>query len=71
MAMLDALELNKSLADPSFDTVQAALASYEQRMFKRFAAAGEHTMFNTRWMHEPNALENMLKMFGGDDIQYE
>lgn len=64
MAMLDALELSESLTHPSFDTIRAALANYEKRMFKRFAKIGKQTLVNTEWMHEPNALSNMLAMFG-------
>ncbi|HVW58727.1 MAG TPA: FAD-dependent monooxygenase [Puia sp.] len=40
MAMLDALELSESLTHPSFDTVRAALADYETRMFKGSAGSG-------------------------------
>jgi len=64
MAMLDALELSESLTNPAFDTIRAAIAHYEKLMFKRFAKAGKGTMVNTEWMHEPDALKNMLAMFG-------
>jgi 2-polyprenyl-6-methoxyphenol hydroxylase-like FAD-dependent oxidoreductase len=63
MAMLDALELSESLGSTAFPDIQAAIANYEKQMFKRFANIGEATLFNTRWMHEPNALNEMLTMF--------
>ena len=66
MAMLDALELSESLTHPAFDSIRAALANYEKRMFKRFARIGRGTMVNTEWMHGPDALKNMLAMFGGN-----
>ncbi|MBN9385728.1 MAG: FAD-dependent monooxygenase [Chitinophagaceae bacterium] len=68
MAMLDALELSESLTDPAFGTIKAALIHYEKKMFKRFARIGKLTMFNTEWMHEPQALKNMLSMFGKNVI---
>jgi 2-polyprenyl-6-methoxyphenol hydroxylase-like FAD-dependent oxidoreductase len=63
MAMLDALQLSESLTDPLFTTTQKAIANYEKQMFKRFAKIGQGTLFNTKWMHQPNALNNMLTMF--------
>lgn len=67
MAMLDALELSECLTSETFTNIQTAIAAYEIQMFKRFALVGEMTMFNTNWMHQPKALENMLKMFSGVD----
>ena len=64
MAMLDALQLSESLTSGAFTSVQAAIANYEKQMFERFADIGAETMFNTKWMHEPNALNEMLEMFG-------
>lgn len=64
MTMLDALELSESISDPAFDTIRAALADYEKKMFSRFARIGKLTMVNTEWMHGPNALKDMLSMFG-------
>ena len=66
MAMLDALELSESLTHTAFDSIRAAIANYEARMFKRFARIGRGTMVNTEWMHGPDALKNMLAMFGGN-----
>ncbi|WP_419788920.1 FAD-dependent oxidoreductase [Mucilaginibacter sp. FT3.2] len=63
MAMLDALRLSEALTSSEFVNTQTAIASYEKQMFKRFAVAGQGTMFNTEWMHQPNALSDMLSMF--------
>ncbi|HEY5461788.1 MAG TPA: NAD(P)/FAD-dependent oxidoreductase [Hanamia sp.] len=63
MAMLDALQLSEALTNPSIANTQAAIAKYEKQMFKRFAVIGQGTLFNTEWMHQPNALNDMLIMF--------
>jgi 2-polyprenyl-6-methoxyphenol hydroxylase-like FAD-dependent oxidoreductase len=62
-AMLDALQLSENLTSPEFANTQTAIANYEKKMFKRFAIAGQGTLFNTEWMHQPNALNDMLSMF--------
>ncbi len=64
MAMLDALQLSESLTNDSFTNGRAAIAHYEKQMFKRFAKIGQATLFNTEWMHQPDALQHMLNMFG-------
>lgn len=63
MAMLDALQLSEALTDPKFSDTKQAIARYEKQMFARFARIGQATLFNTEWMHQPNALDNMLAMF--------
>jgi 2-polyprenyl-6-methoxyphenol hydroxylase-like FAD-dependent oxidoreductase len=63
MAMLDALQLSEALTNPPFSDTKTAIAKYEKQMFKRFAVIGQGTMFNTKWMHAPNALTDMLTMF--------
>ena len=63
MAMLDALQLSEALTGAKFGEMRSAIASYEKKMFRRFEAVGQMTMFNTRWMHEPDALKSMLQMF--------
>ena len=63
MAMLDALELSESLTNHGFAGIKSAIAHYEKRMFARFAEVGQATLFNTEWMHQPEALEKMLAMF--------
>lgn len=67
MAMLDALQLSENLTNEKFTSIQSAIANYEKQMFERFAEIGAGTMFNTSWMHEPNALNDMLAMFGKVD----
>ncbi len=68
MAMLDALQLSDALTNPSVDNTQTAIAKYEKKMFKRFAAKGQETLFNTGWMHRPKALNDMLSMFGKNKL---
>ena len=63
MAMLDALQLSESLTNPAFANTQTAIANYEKLMFKRFSKIGQGTLFNTKWMHQSNALNDMLTMF--------
>jgi 2-polyprenyl-6-methoxyphenol hydroxylase-like FAD-dependent oxidoreductase len=69
MAMLDALQLSESLTNPSFANTQAAIANYEKQMFKRFAVIGQATLFNTEWMHQPKALNDMLTMFSKNKLK--
>jgi 2-polyprenyl-6-methoxyphenol hydroxylase-like FAD-dependent oxidoreductase len=63
MAMLDALQLSEALTDPKVADIQIAIANYEKQLFKRYAKIGQGTLFNTEWMHQPNALNDMLTMF--------
>jgi len=63
MAMLDALQLSESLTEPSFSNIQAAIVHYEKQMLARFAKIGQDTLFNTEWMHQPNALNDVLALF--------
>lgn len=64
MAMLDALQLSEALTNPAFSDTRQAIAHYEKQMFARFGKMGQATLFNTKWMHQPNALKDMLAMFG-------
>lgn len=63
MAMLDALQLSVALTDPAFTDTRKAIAQYEKKMFARFAYIGRATLYNTQWMHQPGALNDMLAMF--------
>lgn len=63
MAMLDALQLSEALTRDKFIDSATAIAHYERQMLKRFSKVGRETLFNTNWMHQPNALKNMLAMF--------
>ncbi|MGZ4036904.1 MAG: FAD-dependent oxidoreductase [Bacteroidia bacterium] len=69
MAMLDALQLSEALGNPAFSTVQNAIEHYETQMFRRFAKIGQGTLFNTEWMHQPNALNDMLSMFSNNILK--
>jgi 2-polyprenyl-6-methoxyphenol hydroxylase-like FAD-dependent oxidoreductase len=64
MAMLDALQLSEALTNLKFTDSRLAIAHYEKQMFNRFSKIGQATLFNTEWMHESDALKNMLAMFG-------
>lgn len=66
MAMLDALQLSEALTDTVFQDTKTAIAQYEKQMFARFAKIGQATLFNTQWMHQPNALKDMLAMFSSN-----
>ncbi|WP_199119844.1 NAD(P)/FAD-dependent oxidoreductase [Pedobacter sp. ASV28] len=69
MAMLDALQLSEALTDPSFTDTQKAIQTYERKMFSRFESVGQMTLFNTQWMHQPNALNKMLAMFSKNKLK--
>lgn len=65
MAMLDALELSECLCNKKFSDIQTAIASYENQMRKRAAAAAQVSLENGEWMHSTAALEKMLVFFRG------
>ena len=64
MAMLDALELSTCLASNAHADVRSALAAYERQMLARFAEVGQLTLEQTASLHSPDALRDMLAMFG-------
>jgi len=65
MAMLDALELSECLCNENFSAIQTAIASYENQMRKRAAAAAQESLENGEKMHSTDALHTMLAFFGG------
>jgi 2-polyprenyl-6-methoxyphenol hydroxylase-like FAD-dependent oxidoreductase len=69
MAMLDALQLSEALTNAAFTDTRSAIAHYEKQMLARFARIGHATLFNTRWMHGPGALGDMLSMFGANKLK--
>ena len=69
MAMLDALQLSEALTDPALTDIQTGIANYEKQMFARFAKIGQATLFNTEWMHQPGALNDMLTMFSKNKLK--
>ncbi|WP_345990253.1 FAD-dependent monooxygenase [Chryseobacterium sp. Chry.R1] len=66
MAMQDAYELAECLTSNKYDTVQDALSHYENQMLKRASEITRVTLDNTVLMHEPKAIEKLMKMFNGD-----
>lgn len=58
MAMLDALELSRSLT--SGQDALAAIANYEQEMRKRASATAAMTLEQTEVLHSPDAIKHML-----------
>lgn len=66
MAMLDALELCECLTSGQFSTLQEAISFYEVSMRKRAAVAAKQSLENGERMHSENALNTMLKVFGGE-----
>jgi 2-polyprenyl-6-methoxyphenol hydroxylase-like FAD-dependent oxidoreductase len=69
MAMLDALQLSEALTNPAFTDTSTAIAHYEKQMFARFAKIGRDTLFNTKWMHQRDALKDMLSMFSKNKLK--
>lgn len=65
MAMLDALELSEHLTDKNYETLQEAVADYEQKMRKRAAIATQESLENGERMHSENSLTTMLDFFNG------
>ena len=64
MAMLDALELSQFLVSDEFPDLSAAIAAYEKQMSLRFAEVGQMTLEQTVSLHSPDAIANMVAMFG-------
>ena len=65
MAMQDAFELAENLTSKEFKNIKSAISDYEQKMLKRASEVTEITLYNTKMLHAPNAIENLLKMFQG------
>ncbi len=65
MAMLDALELSECLTDSNCQSLEEAVALYENQMRKRAAKAIRESLENGERMHSENALETMLEFFSG------
>ncbi|MFD2965817.1 FAD-dependent oxidoreductase [Sphingobacterium bambusae] len=63
MAMLDALELSEALTSSDYESIQAAIASFEQKMYSRAALAAQESLDNGERMHSPQALAHMLALF--------
>ena len=64
MAMLDALELAECLLSDVFIDTHSAIAAYETQMRSRASETAKITMEQTSSLHSPEAISNMLEMFG-------
>lgn len=64
-ALADAVELYEALCLEQFDTIQQAIASFEEKMRTRMVAITEETLQNTAVMHSPENLKFLLDFFAG------
>ncbi|WP_462266877.1 FAD-dependent oxidoreductase [Mucilaginibacter sp.] len=62
-AMLDALELSEALGSAHFNTIQEALASFENKMRSRASKEVEEAGQMTAGLHSENNLEYLLNFF--------
>nr|WP_295928201.1 NAD(P)/FAD-dependent oxidoreductase [uncultured Dyadobacter sp.] len=62
MAMLDALELSRTLTDPAFQDSRSAIATYERGMRERASEITEMTLDSTRALHAPGAIEFLINV---------
>jgi 2-polyprenyl-6-methoxyphenol hydroxylase-like FAD-dependent oxidoreductase len=65
MAMLDALELSRSLTDEHFADTRQAIAAYEQQMRTRAAEAAKDSLDSTVALHSPDAISIMVGLLRG------
>lgn len=63
MAMQDALELADHLTNPSYTTVQEAIAAFEKQMCVRAAEVTQVTLDSTAMFHSDGAVNQLLEMF--------
>jgi len=63
LAMLDALELSKSLTSGEFTDITAAIAAYEAAMQERGTAEARSSIEMSQWMRADNAQERLLQLF--------
>ena len=66
MALQDAFELAESLAGDRFETIQSAIASYEDKMLERAARTTAFTLNNTALLHSEDAIAKMLGIMNGE-----
>jgi 2-polyprenyl-6-methoxyphenol hydroxylase-like FAD-dependent oxidoreductase len=60
MAMLDALELSKSLLNKDFENTKSAIAFYEHEMRKRASDTARMTLESTETLHSPDAVSFLI-----------
>lgn len=63
-ALADALDLYEALCCGQFETMELAIASFEQKMLKRSAVITEESLRNTAGFHTANNLQFLLGLFG-------
>ena len=63
-ALADALDLYQALSCDQFETIEQAIASYEQKMFNRSAPITEESVRNTEGFHTENNLQFLMDLFG-------
>ncbi|MBW8523514.1 FAD-dependent monooxygenase [Chryseobacterium chendengshani] len=63
-ALADAFDLYKALCCQESETMQHAIASYEEKMFRRSAAATIESVRNTENFHSENNLRHLMDLFG-------
>lgn len=64
-ALADALEFYEALCLGQFETIQQAIASFEEKMRARMVEITAETLQNTAVMHTPDNLQFLLKFFNG------
>ncbi len=63
-ALADALDLYEALCCRESETMQQGIASYEEKMFRRSAAATIESVRNTENFHSENNLQHLMDLFG-------
>ncbi|PTT01528.1 2-polyprenyl-6-methoxyphenol hydroxylase [Pedobacter sp. HMWF019] len=71
MAMKDALELSECLTSEIFPDLQSAIAHYEQQMLARASVVTQMTLASTAMLHADDSINNLLKMFSGEEADRE
>lgn len=66
MAMLDALELSHWLTRNDTESLQNAIASYEEQMRTRASEVAKMTMEQTEKFHSPEAAQHLMAVFRGE-----
>ncbi|MBE7171964.1 MAG: FAD-dependent monooxygenase [Williamsia sp.] len=65
MAMQDAFELAEWLTSKHADTIEMALAKYENQMLNRASEVTQFSLDNTELLHSEDALHKMIAMMNG------
>lgn len=65
-ALADALDLSEALCCQDFDSIEQAIASFEDKMLKRSAMLTDETLKNTEGFHIAKNLQFLMDLFGID-----